>query len=107
MNFGVAFACGFVAIKLRLLPLMGKRPGSPPLLIGLRRRSCPRRWARVSTANGGHFLARTDAASAQVSMLERRGEALDMPGDTSARRIGGAGGAATCAECQPDLQVAE
>src|SRR4051812_264532 len=26
---------------------------SPLLLIGLRRRSCPRRWARVSTAQGG------------------------------------------------------
>src|SRR3954467_12819487 len=84
-----------------------ERPVSPPLLIMLRRRSWRRRWARVSTAKGGHFLARTDAASAQVSLLERRGEALELPGDESARRVGGAGGAAPRAECQPDLQMAE
>ena len=79
-----------------LLPSSRERPGSPPLLIGLRRRSWPRRWARVSTAKGGHSVARIDAASAQVSPLERRREALDLPGDKSARRVGGAGGAAAC-----------
>ena len=61
----------------------------------------------MSTAKGGHFRARIDAASAQVSPLERRGEALDLPGDESARRVGGAGGAATCAERQLDLQMAQ
>ena len=84
-----------------------KRPVFPPLLIGLRSRSWLRRWARVSTANGGHFVARIDAASAQISPLERRGEALHLPGDESARRLGRAGGAATCAERQPDLQMAQ
>ena len=37
----------------------------------------------VSTANGGHSVARIDAASAQVPPLERRGEVLDLPGDES------------------------
>ena len=60
----------------------------------------------MSTAKGGHSVARIDAASAQVSPLERRGEALDPPGDKSARRVGGAHDAATCAERQPDLQMA-
>ena len=87
--------------------LIGERLVSPPLLIGFRRRSCPRRWARVSTAKGGHSFARIDAASAQVPSLERRGEALDLPGDESAGRVGGAGGAAARAERQPDLQVAQ
>src|SRR3954469_15174532 len=79
-------------------PDAGERLVSPPLLIGLGRRSCPRRWTRVSTAKGGHFRARIDAASTQVSPLEWRGEALDLPGDQSARRVGGASGAATWAE---------
>jgi hypothetical protein len=55
----------------------------------------------VSTPKGGHFVAQIDAESAQVSPLERRGEVLDLPRDESARRVGGAGGAATCAERQP------
>src|SRR4051812_42510328 len=80
------------------LRVKGERLVSPPLLIGLGRRSCPRRWTRVSTAKGGHFRARIDAASTQVSPLEWRGEALDLPGDQSARRVGGASGAATWAE---------
>src|SRR3954454_791660 len=82
----------------------------PLLLIGLRRRSWSRRWARVSTAKGGHSVARIDAASAQVSALGRRREALGLPADESARRVGGAGGAggATAwAERQPNLQVAQ
>ena len=37
--------------------------------------------------------SRIDAASAQVPPLERGGEALDLPGDKGARRVGGAGGA--------------
>jgi hypothetical protein len=57
---------------------------SPPLLVGLRRRSWRQRWTRVSTANGGHSVARIDAATAQVSPLERRGEALDLPADAGA-----------------------
>jgi hypothetical protein len=52
-------------------------------------------------------VARIDAATAQVPPLERRGEAFDLPGDKSTRRVGGASGAATCAERQPDLQMAE
>ena len=35
----------------------GERPGSPPLLIRLRRRSWSRRWARVSTLIGGRKSA--------------------------------------------------
>jgi hypothetical protein len=46
---------------------------------------------------GRNSVAGIDAASAQVPPLERRGEALDLPGDGSARRIRGAGGAAPCA----------
>ena len=58
----------------------------------------------VSTASGGHSVARIDAASAQVSPLGRRGEALDLPADESARRVGGAGGATAWVERQPDLR---
>ena len=87
--------------------MFGERLVCPLLLIGLGRRSWSRRWTRVSTVIGGHSVAGIDAASAQVPPLERRGEALDLPGDKGARRVGSAGGAATCAERQPDLQVAE
>src|SRR5215217_7533949 len=62
---------------------------SPPLLIGLCGRSWPGRWAKVSTPNGGHSVGRIDAATAQVSPLERRGEALDLPADAGSRRVGG------------------
>ena len=40
--------------------IRGERLVSPPLLIGLRRRSWPGRWARVSTPKGGHSVARID-----------------------------------------------
>ena len=50
--------------------LGGERLVSPPLLIGLRRRTWPLVWTRVSTTNGGHFRARIAAVSAQVSPLE-------------------------------------
>jgi hypothetical protein len=93
--------------KEALLRSVRERLVSPPLLIGLRRRSWPRSWARVSTPNGGHSVARIDAASAQVPPLGRRGEALDLPADKGARRVGGAGGAAAWIERQPDLQMAQ
>jgi hypothetical protein len=40
----------------------------------------------VSTAKGGYFRARIDTASAQVSPLERRGEALDLLADQAVPR---------------------
>ena len=58
-----------------------------------------RESVRVWSARPCWSVAPIDAGSAQVSPLERRGEALGLPGDKSTRRLGRTGGAATCAEC--------
>jgi hypothetical protein len=73
-----------VVLNFDPMALSGERLVCPPLLIGLARRSWSRRWARVSTPDGRHPVARIDAASAQVPPLERRGEALDLPADAGA-----------------------
>jgi hypothetical protein len=48
---------------LSLIQLRRERPGSPPLLIMLRRRSWRRRWARVSTLRAALAKCATETAA--------------------------------------------
>ncbi len=58
----------------------------------------------MSTTDSGHYGVLGGASN--EAALDGRGEAVDLFSDGGAGRIGRAGRAPVCDECEPDLQMA-